>query len=963
MLHIEWMDTKRYPSPEHRRNLMRFLEEKYANRTFDLLVTVDDLALIHAADSMLWRRIPIVFGGINGDPDTLVGERGQATGIAERFQVGRTLSMALSLHRNTRRVIFITADDESGAGNRNTIDRTLASLPTHLRHQLAIEHWTPSTLDKIDAPLSDLPDGSLVFALGSIPKKEGGRPLGNEQLVAHVRAKTRVPVYSDTNRSVGHGAVGGYVNSGFENGRLMADMARRVLAGEDADALPVIFDTPQELLVDFNELKRFGLSVENIPEGAVIINQPPSIFDPENRAALNGMIAAALVLLLTLGGLVVRARFKIFRIQIDSSRELQAAHEALMEAKSAEAKILGGTVEQVHAAIAALASPDTAESDPSTGKNQGSILDEIAQARTKLAQTDEERRRAEDALRRSQEFSDSILDSLLDHICVLDGQGAIRAVNRAWRAFHDASHAHPGYQQGYIGGDYLALYRNVTGENSAETQSMAEGVRRIAVGALDEYTLEYPCNTADEKRWFLARLTRFHDQSGNILAVHTDISERKSNEERISRLAHHDHLTGLFNRLSLHHHLQQALLTAQDENHEVVVMLIDLDRFKSINDALGHQAGNALLTEVAQRLLDTVSEGDIVARLGGDEFVVVLTSVKSGISAGTFMAEKILHRLGQPYAYGDKPLHSTPSIGLSIFPADGNDIESLIKHSDVAMYAAKEQGRNNFQFFSSTMNERAIEWMQMEQDLRMALERKEFVLHYQPQIRTIDGSIGGLEALVRWCHPQKGMISPMKFIPVAEESGLIEKLGTWVLDEACRQFAQWKATSIRAERIAVNMSAHQLRSPDLEGIVRTIMNRHGLGANELELEVTESVAMSDPQRAISQLTALRELGVELAIDDFGTGYSSLAYLKLLPIQKLKLDRTFVKDIEIDENDATISAATIAMAHSLGLKVVAEGVETEAQRRFLIEHGCDILQGYLFSKPLPADEAAAFLRAL
>lgn len=447
------------------------------------------------------------------------------------------------------------------------------------------------------------------------------------------------------------------------------------------------------------------------------------------------------------------------------------------------------------------------------------------------------------------------------------------------------------------------------------------------------------------------------------VASFVDMSERKAAEEHISHLAHHDPLTGLFNRFSLHERLEQALFTAQREGNEVAVMLIDMDRFKSINDTLGHQAGDALLIEIAQRLRDTTRESDIVARFGGDEFIIALTGVESGMLTGASTAGKIQHRLGQPYAYKDKLLHSTPSIGLSTFPADGDSVETLLKHADIAMYAAKALGKNNFQFFSPAMNEGAIERMHIEQELRLALEREEFVLHYQPQVCAADGSISGLEALVRWRHPQNGMISPIKFIPVAEEIGLIEKLGAWVLNEACRQLAAWKAAGVHAKRIAVNLSAHQLRSPDLLELVRTTMARHDIGVGELELEVTESVAMEDPQRAIDKLKALHELGVELAIDDFGTGYSSLAYLKLLPIQTLKLDRAFVKDIETDENDATISIATIALAHSLDLAVVAEGVETEAQRSFLVSHRCDILQGYLFSKPLPADEAAAFLRTL
>jgi len=446
----------------------------------------------------------------------------------------------------------------------------------------------------------------------------------------------------------------------------------------------------------------------------------------------------------------------------------------------------------------------------------------------------------------------------------------------------------------------------------------------------------------------------------NHVASFTDLSEQKAIQERMDRLAYQDPLTGLFNRTSLLQRLDQALRSADRLGVEVVILFINLDRFKAINDVLGHQAGDAMLIEVGNRLRRTVRESDIVARIGGDEFVVVLTGVESAMTAGATIAAIIAQQLERPFAYQGNQLRTTPSMGLSLFPSDGSDSEALIQYADVAMSAAKEQGKNTFRFFSRSMNNELIERMQIEQDLGVALQQQEFVLHYQPQIETTNGRICGFEALIRWQHPHKGLVPPVKFIPIAEETGLIEALGAWVIDEACRQLATWKAVGMHPGRVAVNLSAHQLRSPQLLELVRTRMSEHGICAGELELEVTESVAMDDPPMAIAQLGHLRDLGTELAIDDFGTGYSSLAYLKLLPIQTLKLDRTFVKDIAIDENDATISSATIALAHSLGLKVVAEGVETEHQRDFLVSHGCDILQGYLFSKPVPADQAADLL---
>jgi diguanylate cyclase (GGDEF)-like protein/PAS domain S-box-containing protein len=459
-----------------------------------------------------------------------------------------------------------------------------------------------------------------------------------------------------------------------------------------------------------------------------------------------------------------------------------------------------------------------------------------------------------------------------------------------------------------------------------------------------------------------AAISLIRDEHGQIthhFASFTDISERKAAEERIHHLAHHDALTGLLNRFSLETRLEQTLLSARRENREVAVLFIDMDRFKTINDTLGHHIGDLLLMEVAHRLLSCVRESDIVARLGGDEFVVVLTGLESAMDAA-HSADKIVKLLCQTYLIEHNDLHTSPSVGISTFPGDGSDPETLMKHADTAMYHAKERGRKNYQFFTASMTTAALEKLALERDLRAALDERQFELHYQPKICTADGSTCGVEALVRWRHPEKGLIPPLKFIPIAEESGLIEALGEWVLDEACRQQAAWRDMGIVNARVAVNLSALQLRSPLLVEKVRAIMEKHAITDDALELEVTESAAMENPESAIGQLNALRKLGVTLSIDDFGTGYSSLAYLKLLPIQTLKLDRAFVSDIESDENDAAISAATLALAHNLGIKVVAEGVETEGQRAFLATHRCDYLQGYLFSKPLPAQETTTFL---
>ncbi len=462
-------------------------------------------------------------------------------------------------------------------------------------------------------------------------------------------------------------------------------------------------------------------------------------------------------------------------------------------------------------------------------------------------------------------------------------------------------------------------------------------------------------------KWVTVSAVR--DPGGHIshyITSFTDITARKQAEAQISQLAYHDALTGLVNRFSLQGQLEQALAMAHREQRMLAVIFLDLDRFKTINDTLGHAVGDILLKDVAQRLRDNVRESDIVARLGGDEFVVVLTEVENATVAAR-LADKILQGLSRPYRIGKDALHSTPSIGLALYPDDGEDGETLMKNADTAMYHAKSLGRNNVQFFTAEMNQAAMKRLTLDHDLREAVENKAFELHYQPQFDSRSGRIVGFEALVRWCHPRMGLMPPAEFIPIAEETGLILPLGEWVLDEACRQLHAWHDAGIENITMAVNLSAHQLHSAVLLTHVSEALNRHGLKGADLELEITESVAMHDPDASISQLKALRKLGVRLSIDDFGTGYSSLSYLKLLPIHTLKLDRSFVRDIETDSNDFAICTATIALAHSLGLAVIAEGVETEAQRHLLASHHCDYMQGFLFSKPMPAALALSFIQ--
>ncbi|KHF26585.1 diguanylate cyclase/phosphodiesterase [Solemya velum gill symbiont] len=447
------------------------------------------------------------------------------------------------------------------------------------------------------------------------------------------------------------------------------------------------------------------------------------------------------------------------------------------------------------------------------------------------------------------------------------------------------------------------------------------------------------------------------DEDGKLtqyVSVVSDISQIKQSQEKLDHLAHHDALTGLPNRLLLSERLKQAIRHADRTGTDLALFFLDLDHFKHINDSLGHPLGDQLLQDVAEKLTQSLRREDTVARVGGDEFVLLLGSVSRPEDIAN-MAEKLLKAFRAPVLLNGHELSIGASLGISLYPQDGKSADELLHNADAAMYRAKEEGRNNYQFYTEALTHKAFERVLMENNLRQALEKEEFILHYQPQLDLHTGKIVGAEALIRWQQPQLGLISPSRFIPIAEDSGLIMPIGEWVLQEACSQAKKWLDKGIDIGRIAVNVAGPQLQRGRLVEVVQDVLAKCGLPASRLEIEVTESLLMQKTESAIKQLDELRQLGIVLAIDDFGTGYSSLSYLKQLPIHKLKIDRSFVHDIPGDPDDMAIADAVIALGKSLGLTVIAEGVETLEQAEFLRGAGCQEVQGYLYSQPVTAEQ--------
>ncbi len=457
-------------------------------------------------------------------------------------------------------------------------------------------------------------------------------------------------------------------------------------------------------------------------------------------------------------------------------------------------------------------------------------------------------------------------------------------------------------------------------------------------------------------------ISAIKDETGKTVqyvSIFNDITERIQREERIKYQAYHDALTGLPNRALFHDRLSMALTHAHRNGEMVAVMMLDLDQFKRINDTLGHPVGDRLLQEVGKRLITYLREGDTVSRLGGDEFALILEDIQS-IENVIKVAQKILRKMETPVHINAHDLHISTSIGISLYPSDGQDVDTLLKHGDTAMYQAKQEGRNRYRFYTPEMNDKALQRLAMENELRKALEREEFLVYYQPKLDLSSGKVIGAEALVRWQHPQLGFLSPVEFIPLAEETGLIKPIGDFVLRTACLQNKRWQDKGLNKIDISVNLSAVQFQQKNLLQKVANCLAETGLDPSYLELEITESSAIQNPQVTVKTLKGFKKLGIQLSIDDFGTGYSSLGLLNQLPLDKLKIDKSFIRDITSDKDNQAIVLAIIAMSSNLGLKLVAEGVETREQMLYLKDHQCDQIQGYLISPPIPPEDFERFL---
>ena len=564
-------------------------------------------------------------------------------------------------------------------------------------------------------------------------------------------------------------------------------------------------------------------------------------------------------------------------------------------------------------------------------------------------------RKIEESLLESEERFRRVADEAPFPMMIHAEDGEVLEINKAWSE-----------ATGYTRTDIPTVaswLNNAYGQNPQKVQDVQQIVERVygISRRVDQGEFVIRCKDGNSRTWHFsaAPVGKLPDGRRYVVSMAQDVSERKAAQEQIEFLAYHDALTRLPNRLLAMDHLEQAILVAERENTKVALLFIDLDKFKTINDSLGHVIGDELLKSVSIRLRECLRDIDTLSRQRGDEFLIVLNNARDNESV-TVVAEKILERMAEPFEIDHHELSISLSIGIAVYPDDGKDFGTLLKQSDTAMYQAKESGRNTYRFHTDQMNIDAVEHLRIRNGLRHALEHGEFVLHYQPQISLASGAVIGVEALIRWNHPELGMVLPSRFISIAEDSGLIVPIGEWVLREACRQAVAWRNTGLPELLIAVNLSAVQFKRGDVEKSVTQALELSGLNPALLELELTESILIKDTEKVLATVRRLKSLGVKLSIDDFGTGYSSLSYLKQFNVDKLKIDQSFVRDMADDPNDAAIVSAIIQMAKSLNLVTIAEGVEDERQLALLRLQHCDEAQGYHFASPMPADELVSFI---
>lgn len=990
-LHMEYIDSKRLVDETHLDNLRRLLAHKYRSTPLQAVVVTDNDAFNFARRHRgeLFPGVPVVFCGVNWFKDENFDGLSGFTGVVEAADSAATIRLMLGLHPETKRIIVIIDHTTTGKALRSELE----SVATSIGQGVTFEFWSNLHTHELTGNLSALSANDLVLLM-PYSSDPNGRFISFHDIAKLVTEQSPVPTYSSWDFYLGHGIVGGHLTTARIQGRAAGDMLVRILSGESADNIPVQQQIAGEFAFDNRQLTRFSIPKSRLPDNSTVTFLP--WYETNQRLILLAALIALTMVSLLWALVVSLARKR----QVDAalrrniatltSRDnalheisqgvmITGADRRITYVNRAVESISGYSKEELMGkSCKLLQGPETSEEAKQQIRNalntakpfSGEILNyckdgssfwnslsisPVFDAKGQLTQfvgiqNDITKRKLADVeLRIAAKAFESQVAML-----VADAQGVVLRVNHAFVN-------NTGYGADEVLGQKTSLLKS-----GRQDKAFYE---KLWAALKDQHYWQGVIwnrrkNGSVYAEWLtINAVVSPTGETTHYVASFSDITQNKEAEAEVHRLAYYDPLTQFPNRRLLHDRLGQALASAAQHASFGAVLFLDLDFFNTLNITRGHTVGDLLLIQVGQRLREALPQSETVARLGGDEFVVILEELDTDADTAATKAKNIGNTLNIALAqsYDLKGIESnlTASIGICLFSGE-QTVEQLLKNAEFAMYQAKDDGRKTLRFFDPAMQAKLDKHSVLENDLRRALDHQELRLVYQPQVNHA-GQIIGAEILLRWKHPERGFISPLDFIPMAEETGLILPIGDWVLRSACEQIKRWSQhTTTSKLRISVNVSSLQFRQERFVEEVSELLKVTGIDPAHLKLELTESMVLHDVEKTIEKMQALKKMDVTFSMDDFGTGYSSLAYLTRLPLDELKIDKSFVSNLPDNHNDGVIAQTIITMGQSLGLGVVAEGVETEQQRAFLQEHGCHVYQGYLFSRPVSIDDFMVLL---
>ncbi len=900
---VEYLDWKQHPNADSLVLQKEVYKYKYSQWVPDVVITTDDAALGFALKNRqeLFPEVPSVFSGILKDnTQVLYGSDKEVVGVYEAVDPEGTLKLAMNINPEAKEIYVITDNTESGIGSAENIKQAVEKLYP----QLKPFYLNNLTMEELQKKLSELNSKSIVVA-GSYSVDAAGFSASPEKLMELMSQNSAVPIYDLYEFRMNHGALGGSVLSGGLQGEAAAGLAIRLLNGEAVSSLENIDHKTVLTVFDYNQLEKYHIPLNKIPKDGTIINRPFSFF----KTYWYILAVAAVIFTLMI--------IHIAMLSLSISRR-----------KRAEAELIN------------------------KNKEITEVYEELAASDEELFAQLEELTESQEKLSLSEQRYKLVVEASNDVIWDWDLKSGQRIFTNKWYEI-----------LGYNSEEILTADQWNKLIHPADMEKVLQTLQEHLDGKSLFYSSEYRIRRANgEYRWILAKGKALLDKSHKpyrMIGAYTDITELKENEEKIWRMAYFDSLTELPNRSYLNEYVNEQINGDKNKKNRLALMYIDVDNFKLINDTYGHSEGDNLLKEIGQRIHSIAKNHNKIFRIGGDEFVVIQKNYQDKAQIEQF-ATSLMESLKAPILLHENVIHASVSAGIVFYPEDGQTFEELFKNVDAAMYYVKENGKRGYGFFDKKMNEALLEKMNMEKSMRKAIDNNEFVLFYQPQTSAEDGEIQGFEALIRWFSPELGMVSPGRFIRIAEETGLIIPIGEWVLRTACSFAAALQKEHGDSKFMSINLSTLQLRQHDFVDKVIGIMKETGVNPSTIHLEITETILMDSFENNIAKLNQLKAFGVHISLDDFGTGYSSLTYLRKLPINTLKIDKSFVDDILTDEGNKRIINSMIQLAHGLGLMVVAEGVEEEEQYLYLKNSKCDMIQGYYISKPVGEADVAGLL---